>query len=185
MKPEKQFGPLVSAGVLIGVGLGGFLESIVFRQILGTHAFLSAKGPTQNLSGLRSSLLWDGILQFVFLMLVVAGIVVLFRCGKVKDVPWSGQLLFGSWFLGWGIFTLAEGIAFHHVFNLHHLLENANPAAQETGDYAYLGAGVLLGVLGYWAMASTRSELENQERDARRSQLRAKEAAGDRKVYLD
>jgi uncharacterized membrane protein len=183
--PEKQFGPIVTAGLLIGAGFGGLVDAIFFRQILHLHTFLSTKVPVKGLPTYQTNLLWDGILQVLFLILIVSGIAVLFHAGRKTEVPWSGQLLFGSWFLGWGTFTLVEGLLSHHLFKLHHFLEYSNPATQETGDYSYLGAGVLLGVLGYWAVSTTRSELEERERTAIRSVQRAKEVKGDRKVYLD
>jgi uncharacterized membrane protein len=182
---NKLFGPVIAAGALIGFGLGGLIESIVFRQILGAHAFLSTSRPVKAVADLKASLMWDGVLQVLLVAILAVGIVSLYKAAKRTDVFFSGQLLFGSWFLGWGIFVLLEGALSHHVFGLHHLLEYANPAAQETGDYAYLIVGALLAILGYWAVSSTRTEMEEQARSASRATQRAKEARGDRKVYLD
>src|SRR3954469_25653290 len=35
--------PLVSAGLALGIGLGGFVDGIVFRQLLQAHHMLSAR----------------------------------------------------------------------------------------------------------------------------------------------
>src|SRR5690349_2539965 len=108
MNPEKNIGPVVTAGILIGFGLAGFLESIVFRQILHSHAFLSTKTPIKSIANLQSSLTVDGVLQVFLLIALIAGIATLFSAAKQKDTAFSGQLLFGGWFLGWGLFTLIE-----------------------------------------------------------------------------
>lgn len=38
-------GPLIAAGVLMGIGLGGFVDGILFHQILQWHGVLSVKYP--------------------------------------------------------------------------------------------------------------------------------------------
>jgi uncharacterized membrane protein len=182
---EKSYGPLIGAGILIGAALGGLIESVVFRQIAQTHWMLSAKVPERTLSGLKMSVMWDGVLQVFLILTLISGVILLFNTAKKSDAMLSGQVLFGGWFLGWGLYNLIEGGLGHFVFRLHHLLEFGNPATQETGDYGYLVSGALLAALGYWAISSTRSEIEEKEREARRAKQRAKEIKGDKKVYLD
>ena len=182
---EKSYGPLIGAGMLIGAGLGGLIEAVIFRHIAQSHWMLSAKVPERTLAGLKTSLLWDGILQLFMVIALIIGVIWLYSVANKKETVWSGQVLFGGWFLGWGLFNLIEGGLGHFIFKIHHLLEFGNPATQETGDYGYLVSGALLAILGYWAIVSTRSELEEKEHFARRAEQRAKEAKGDRKVYLD
>ena len=38
--------PLIAAGTLLGIGMGGFVDGIVFHQLLQIHNMLSAKYPT-------------------------------------------------------------------------------------------------------------------------------------------
>lgn len=182
---EKQYGPLIGAGMLIGAGLGGLIESVVFRHLAQSHWMLSGKVSERTLSGLKTSVLWDGVLLLSMLLCLVWGVILLYNTARNKQIVWSGQVLFGAWFLGWGLYVLIEGGLAHFLFKLHHLLEFSNPATQETGDYGYLISGALLSALGYWAVSSTRAEIEEKEYFAHRAKQRAQEAKGDRKVYLD
>lgn len=53
--------PLIAAGTLMGIGMGGFLDGIIFHQILQFHSMLSAKLPQNDLVNVKTSMIWDGI----------------------------------------------------------------------------------------------------------------------------
>ncbi|MGE0759070.1 MAG: DUF2243 domain-containing protein, partial [Pirellulaceae bacterium] len=40
--------PLISAGTLVGIGMGGFVDGILFHQLLQSHNMLSARFPVRN-----------------------------------------------------------------------------------------------------------------------------------------
>ncbi len=42
--------PLLSAGLLLGIGMGGFVDGIVFHQLLQTHSMLSGVRPGLTLA---------------------------------------------------------------------------------------------------------------------------------------
>lgn len=50
-------------GLLAGVGLGGFIDGIVFHQILQWHHFVSstAEGGGNTVGALEHNTLWDGL----------------------------------------------------------------------------------------------------------------------------
>jgi uncharacterized membrane protein len=50
-------------GILLGIGLGGFVDGIVLHQILQWHHMLSSEGshPTTTVAGLETNTLWDGL----------------------------------------------------------------------------------------------------------------------------
>ncbi|HEX2578333.1 MAG TPA: DUF2243 domain-containing protein, partial [Aquihabitans sp.] len=50
-------------GVLLGVGLGGFVDGIVLHQVLQWHHVLSDTGdhPTTTVAGLEANTLADGV----------------------------------------------------------------------------------------------------------------------------
>ena len=50
---KLHFGPLVSSGILLGTGLGGFVDGIVLHQILQWHKMLSSKLPPNNLVAIK------------------------------------------------------------------------------------------------------------------------------------
>ncbi len=52
----------ISAGVLFGLGLGGFFDGIVLHQILQWHHMLTSAGyPPDSVRNLQVNVMWDGI----------------------------------------------------------------------------------------------------------------------------
>ena len=50
-------------GILLGIGLGGFVDGIVLHQILQWHHMLTSEGdyPPTTVAGLETNTLWDGL----------------------------------------------------------------------------------------------------------------------------
>ena len=61
MSASMNRGPLLSAGLLLGVGLGGFVDGITLHQILQWHNMLSAIKPPENLVDAKVNMFWDGL----------------------------------------------------------------------------------------------------------------------------
>src|SRR3978361_1772232 len=112
--------PLVSAGVLIGIGMGGFVDGILFHQIFQIHNMLSARIPPTSVVNIETNMVWDGLFHALTWLMTAFGIFLLWQAGKQRDVPWSGRTFVGSLFAGWGVFNLVEGIVDHHILGLHH-----------------------------------------------------------------
>ena len=139
-------------GILLGIGLGGFLDGIVFHQILQWHHLLSSEGsyPTNTVAGLEANTLADGLFHAATWVAVAVGIKLLWR----RTTDWrsaiSGPALFGWILVGWGLFNLVEGVIDHHVLTLHHVREGVN--INETAwDLGFLAFGVLL-IVGGWLL---------------------------------
>ncbi len=66
-------------GILLGVGLGGFVDGIVLHQILQWHHMLTSEGsyPKTTVVGLETNTLWDGLFHAATWLFVVAGLWVL------------------------------------------------------------------------------------------------------------
>jgi uncharacterized membrane protein len=139
-------GPLVAAGLLLGAGLGGFVDGIVFHQIMQTHNMLSARLPPNTLVDAKVNMFWDGVFHAAVWLMTLAGVVMLFRAGRRADAPWSGRLLLGAGLLGWGLFNLIEGVIDHELLGLHHVVEAA--IDHRPADLAFLAAGAVLAVIG-------------------------------------
>jgi uncharacterized membrane protein len=137
--------------MLIGIGMGGFFDGILFHQILQTHNMLSAKYPTtgtsaeEALANIEINMFWDGLFHALTWMCTVAGIALLWRVTRRRDVPHATRTLLGGAALGWGLFNLVEGIIDHHILHLHHVVEGANHLIW---DLAFLGSGLFLIALG-------------------------------------
>ncbi|MDB5192268.1 MAG: hypothetical protein JWQ96_1831, partial [Segetibacter sp.] len=117
--------PLTTASIVLGIGLGGFVDGIVLHQILQWHEMLSNKIPNTEYVGKSVNMFWDGIFHAFCLVVVLIGVVLLWRLLSRKDVDRSGRLLAGGLLLGWGIFNIIEGVIDHHLLKLHNVMEQS------------------------------------------------------------
>ncbi len=147
--------PLTSAGMVLGIGMGGFVDGIVFHQILQFHNMLSSRIPTDTLVGAKTNMVWDGLFHALVWTATAAGIVLLWKAVKRPGVLLSGKALFGSTLLGFGLFNLVEGIIDHHILNLHHVYERLG---RSIWDYVFLASGVTLILTGWLMIRDARSE---------------------------
>lgn len=129
---------VVRAGVAIGIGMGGFVDGIVFHQVLQLHNMLSARVPTDTLVGAKVNMVWDGLFHAFVWSVTALGIVLLWRArGVAARVP--GRVFGGAMLLGWGLFNLVEGVIDHHLLGLHHVVERLGLSAW---DWLFLASGV-------------------------------------------
>ncbi len=147
-KPNTR--PLLVPGVLLGIGLGGFVDGILLHRILQWHHMLTAHGdyPATTVAGLEVNTLWDGLFHATTWVATLAGIWLLWRTARRDDIAWSYQALAGLLALGWGLFNLVEGTIDHHILTIHHVRDDvADPLAWDLG---FLGLGLLLVAIGWW-----------------------------------
>ncbi|TYZ10043.1 DUF2243 domain-containing protein [Hymenobacter lutimineralis] len=148
--------PLVAAGLLLGAGLGGFVDGIVLHQILQWHNMLSNQLPPDNLINAKVNMYWDGVFHAAVWVLTAVGLRLLWAAGSRADVPWSGRTLGGGLLLGWGLFNVVEGLIDHALLGLHHVNEYA--ADKLPWDMAFLGFGALLLLAGYGLVRAGRHD---------------------------
>jgi len=137
--------PLALRGaLLLGVGLGGFVDGIVLHQVLQWHHLLTSTGdhPATTVAGLEANTLADGLFHLATWLATVAGVALLWRSGAAL----AGRALAGLVLVGWGAFNLVEGIVDHHVLTLHHVREGSNELVYDLGFLA-LGAILVAGGL--------------------------------------
>jgi uncharacterized membrane protein len=76
MRSNNEF-PLLG-GILLGIGLGGFVDMLCFRQTLPWHQTLSSSGsPANTLRNLQIDTLADGLFHLIGDAFVIAGLAVL------------------------------------------------------------------------------------------------------------
>ncbi|UOG75669.1 DUF2243 domain-containing protein [Hymenobacter tibetensis] len=151
-RPHRS--PLISAGILMGAGLGGFVDGIVLHQILQWHNMLSNRLPPNTLVAAKVNMYWDGVFHAAVWVMTAIGLRMLWSVGKRHDVPWSGRTFGGALLFGWGLFNVVEGVIDHQVLGLHHVQEYATNKLP--WDLAFLGFGVLLLLLGWSLMRAGR-----------------------------
>ena len=96
---------------------------------------------------------WDGLFHAFTWTSTAVGLALLWRAIKRPDVPLSTGSLIGSMILGWGLFNLVEGLIDHHVLHVHHVVERLGVSGW---DYAFLGSGVLMLLVGWGIIRSSR-----------------------------
>jgi uncharacterized membrane protein len=138
---------LTWAGILLGIGLGGFLDGIVLHQLLQWHHLLSSVRPPTDMHALRYNMWADGWFHMLMWLATVVGAFLLWR-GTQSVRIWRGDRWFvGTLFLGWGLFNLVEGLVDHQLLGLHHV----HGAPDKAWDWSFVligGLGLML--LGRW-----------------------------------
>jgi uncharacterized membrane protein len=142
--------------MVLGIGLGGFFDGIVFHQLLQCHHMLTAHGdyPMSTVPGLEVNTTWDGIFHGATWIATVAGLWLLWRLDRSYDVRWSRPLL-GALLMGWGGFNLVEGIIDHHILTIHHVRDDlGGPLGWDLGFLAW--GAIFLAAGWYLAQTPTR-----------------------------
>ena len=136
---------VLTAGVVLGIGLGGFVDGIVFHQILQLHGMVSALRPPTTLVNLEYGMVWDGVFHAFTWITTVCGVVLLVRAGSALAEPWAHRVLVGSALLGWGLFNVVEGTIDHLVLEVHHVVERLGLSIW---DGVFLASGAALAAAG-------------------------------------
>jgi uncharacterized membrane protein len=171
MIPKTATRPLVTAGTVIGIGMGGFVDGILFHQILQIHNMLSNRVIRDTLMNEQINMFWDGLFHAFTWMCVAAGLWLLWHAMKQPGVILSGKSFCGSLLLGWGLFNVVEGIIDHQILQLHHVYQNGN---HPLWDMAFLAVGIVEIAVGTISvrsgfLASTRYQEQRQQNPGRRN----------------
>jgi uncharacterized membrane protein len=160
MDTKKQQGNFpTSAGILFGLGLGGFFDGIVLHQVLQWHHMVTSAGyPPDSVRNLEINTLLDGLFHASTYIFVVAGLVILWRHAHRTHVRWSTKLLTGTMLMGFGIFNLVEGIIDHHILGLHHVNETVPQDQWVYWDLGFLVWGAAMLVAGVYLKRAGRME---------------------------
>jgi uncharacterized membrane protein len=144
-------GTIRGPGLLLGVGLGGFVDGIVLHQILQWHHMLSETEsyPPTTLENLEINTLADGLFHASTWIFVFGGLWWLWKAVNAGAWKLSWGYLLGWMAIGWGIFNVVEGVIDHHILQIHHVRPDAsNPLVWDIG---FLIFGGLL-IVGGWAV---------------------------------
>ncbi len=153
----------VSAGVLFGLGLGGFFDGIVLHQVLQWHHMVSSLYPIDSIENLELNTFWDGLFHSSTYLFVIAGLFVLWRTAQRRHLFWSSKLLIGSLLIGFGAFNVIEGLIDHQWLGLHHVNELVARSNWIYWDIGFLiwGAAMLIG--GWFLLRAGQREEAAEE----------------------
>jgi uncharacterized membrane protein len=145
----------VQASIVLGIGLGGFFDGIVFHQILQWHHLLSVPYPTTELANLELNTLADGLFHALTYVLTGVGLLLLWRAVKHTHtrIYIPSRLMLGGFFIGWGIFNGVEGVINHYLLQIHHVRLGPD---QAFWDAAFLVWGAVMLIGGWLAMRMAR-----------------------------
>ncbi len=153
--PSSERRPAWQPSLLLGIGLGGFVDGIVLHQMLQWHHMLTDTGehPAGTLSGLEANTVADGVFHAATWLFVSAGVTLAVRAwqnGRLAPAP-STHL--GMLLAGWGVFNVVEGAIDHLVLGVHHVRDDlGGPLSWDIG-FVVLG---VLQVLAGVALARRR-----------------------------
>ncbi|MER8484315.1 DUF2243 domain-containing protein [Mesorhizobium sp. M1322] len=146
----RQFPTL--AGILFGLGLGGFFDGIVFHQLLQWHHMVTSAGyPAESVENLRFNTLLDGLFHAATYLFVVLGLLLLWRAAHQSQLWWSGKMLVGTMLIGFGLFNLVEGLVDHQILGIHHVNETVPREQWIYWDLGFLLWGALM-LVGGWRL---------------------------------
>ncbi len=147
-----------SAGILFGLGLGGFFDGIVLHQILQWHHMLSSAGASsETVDGLKLNTLADGLFHAATYVFVLLGLFVLWRHARRRHLSWRSGVLPATMLIGFGLFNLVEGLVNHQVLGLHHVNETVPRAQWLWWDICFLASGVVLIAIGWLWLRRARA----------------------------
>jgi len=137
--------PLFTATLVLGMGIGGFIDGIIMHQVLQWHGMFSNIVPPDTVSSKSINMFWDGIFHLFTLTMVVIGILLLKNIIR-KTVDGSSRVLTGGLLAGWGIFNLVEGIINHHILKIHNVREVPDP---DPWNFGFLAISTVMVVAGF------------------------------------
>jgi uncharacterized membrane protein len=139
------------AGILLGLGLGGFIDGIVIHQILqwhhmGTDHGVHATYPETTVPSLEDNTLWDGLFHLGTWVLSLIGLYMLWHALRHGHrTTWLS--LTGLLLAGWGIFNVVEGTVNHQLLGIHHVRDDLDgPVSWDIGFLIFGAALIAVGL---------------------------------------
>jgi uncharacterized membrane protein len=132
------------AGIVLGVGLGGFIDGILLHMLLQWHHLICFTcHPGATLADLRRNIFFDGVFHAFTLALTALGVGLLWRALRGSHAPVPGRILGGALIFGWGLFNVVEGLVDHQILAIHHVRPGPTELGWDLG-FLLVSAGLML-----------------------------------------
>lgn len=149
-------GPTIAAVTLLGFGLGGFIDAIVFHMLLQWHQMISNILPPDTSMKKNINMFWDGVFEsFTFIMTFI-GLLMFWDNFKNSKLVKSDNIFWGSLLFGWGLFNVFDSLIDHYLFKFHNVRENvSNP---EVYNIVFLISAILFMIVGWFIINKGRKK---------------------------
>ncbi len=108
---ESRLGPTIMTGVLLGIGIAGFIDESVFHQLLQWHNFYWATDQ-------GGRILSDGLFHVASTLILLWGTLRVWR-DRASAAPPRSRALLGGILIGAGGFNTYDGVVQHVMLHLH------------------------------------------------------------------
>lgn len=167
-----RYARIRTAALLLGAGLGGFLDGIVLHQIAHWHQMLSASVPPETLDAVRLNMTADGWFHLGTWAATLAGVLVLWSGVRGPGALPSTRTLIGYMIVGWGTFNLVEGLVNHHILELHHVRDLPTHIVYYDWVFLIVSGGLVLLGLGVRDGRGRAAALLSDRRDGSERRIR-------------
>ena len=142
----------VAAGLVLGLGLGMFIDGILLHQVLQWHHLVAEYESTTSVAGLEENTFWDGVFHLAAWVVTLVGALLLWRSRSVPSrLP--ARAFAGLLLIGWGAFHFVDQIVFHLALGAHHIRQVED---YQVYDWSFFGIGVVFVVAG-WLLVRSES----------------------------
>ncbi len=107
----SRLSPVIFTGVLLGIGIAGFVDESIFHQLLQWHNFYWATDQ-------QGRILSDGLFHVGSMLVLLWGVWRLWR-DHARWTPPHTRALLGSILAGAGGFNTYDGVVQHVILHLH------------------------------------------------------------------
>lgn len=158
MAEDRQNREAAAAGIVLGIGMGGFVDGILLHMIIKWHHMVSNWVPPTTMEGMHVNMTWDGLFHAFTWIVTLIGIFMLWSAARNTRVAIPTLTSFlGQLILGFGLFNLVEGIIDHHLLEVHYVRQVPNYAVY---NWTFLAVGgVLFIIIGRLLMRAGRNNM--------------------------
>ena len=146
-----------TAGMLLGIGLGGFVDGIALHQILQWHNMLSNWLPPTTMDAMQRNMVWDGLFHALVWLVTLLGVFLLWSAAYQQETMPSLGAFIGQLLFRWGLFNLVEGIVDHQILGIHYVRQVPNYTVYNLTFLAV--GGVVLLLVGWLLMKTSRRDV--------------------------